>query len=224
MRTTSRAAGEIFALKENLTYEPASGFTVDDIRAVTLQYGYEVIFVDYLQSVAIPAHVRGERFQGVAEISRSLQQLAYSLGVVVFAMSQLTDQTTDDDFLPVPTLSNLRESRQIGMDADAVVFVHAPMRKAMPRFHVLDVAKNRSGRTERFFIDFDGARQRFEAPSPLDYRLWGEIMRKRRMLKAEERDAIKAEHEADIKRRLEKEQRKRHAKEKSGGEQISMEG
>jgi len=223
LHTTGRAAGEIFALKENLTYEPASGFTVDDIRAVTLQYEYEVIFVDYLQSVAIPAHVRGERFQGVAEISRSLQQLAYSLGVVVFAMSQLTDQTNDDDFLPVPTLSNLRESRQIGMDADAVVFVHAPMRKPMPRLHVLDIAKNRSGRTERFFVDFDGARQRFEAPSPLDYRLWGEIMRKRRMLKAEERDAIKAEREADVKRRLEKEQRKRHEAERRGGEQISME-
>lgn len=223
LQTTGRAAGEIFAIKENLAYEPASGFTVDDIRAVTLQYGYEVIFVDYLQSVAIPAHVRGERFQGVAEISRSLQQLAYSLGVVVFAMSQLTDQTNDDDFLPVPTLSNLRESRQIGMDADAVVFIHAPLRKPMPHFHVLDIAKNRSGRTERFFIDFDGSRQKFVAPSPLDYRLWGEIMRKRRMLKADERDAIKAEHDADMKRRLENEQRKRHQAERGEGTQMNIE-
>ena len=138
-------------------------------------------------------------------------------------MSQLTDQSADDDFLLVPTLNNLRESRQIGMDADAVVFIHAPLRKPMPRFRVLDIAKNRSGRTERFFIDFDGERQKFVAPSPLDYRLWGEIMSKRRMLKAEERDAIKAEHEADVKRRLEKEQRKRHDPERRGGEQTVME-
>ena len=223
MTSTGRAAGEIFALKENLAYEPAGGFTVDDIRAVTLQYGYEVIFVDYLQSVAIPPYVRGERFQGVAEISRSLQQLAYSLGVVVFAMSQLTDQTTDDEFLPVPTLSNLRESRQIGMDADAVIFIHAPLRKPMPRLHVLDVAKNRSGRTERFFIDFDGSHQKFIAPAPLDYRIWAETVKKRRILKAEERDAIRAEHDAAAKKALEREQRKRHDKAKDGGEQIAME-
>lgn len=221
LQATGRAASEIFALKKNLTYEPAAGFTVDDIRAVTLQYGYEVIFVDYLQAVSIPTG-RNERFQGVADISRGLQSLAYSLGVVVFAMSQLTDQSADDDFLLVPTLNNLRESRQIGMDADAVVFIHAPMRKPMPRFRVLDIAKNRSGRTERFFIEFDGERQKFVAPSPLDYRLWGEIMRKRRLLKAEERDAIKAEHEADVKRRLEREQRKRHDKAKAGGEQMEL--
>ena len=215
LQTTGRAAGEIFTLKENLTYEPAAGFTVEDIRAVTLQYGYEVIFVDYLQSVAIPPG-RDGRFQGVADISRGLQNLAYSLGVVVFAMSQLTDQNADDDFQMVPTLSNLRESRQIGMDADAVIFVHAPLRKPMPHFRVLDIAKNRSGRTERFFIDFDGSRQKFVAPSPLDYRIWGEIMRKRRMLKAEEREAIKAEHDADVKRQLEKEQHKRHDAERRG--------
>lgn len=221
MQTTGRAAGQIFALKENLAYEPAAGFTVDDIRAVTLQYGYEVIFVDYLQAVSIPPG-RNDRFQSVADISRGLQKLAYSLGVVVFAMSQLTDQNADDDFLQVPTLTNLRESRQIGMDADAVVFIHAPLRKPMPRFRVLDIAKNRSGRTERFFIDFDGSRQKFVAPSPLDYRIWGEIMRKRRMLKADERDAIKAEHEADVKRQLEKEQRKRRDSERRGGEQMEI--
>lgn len=221
MTSTARAAGELFQLKDKLWYEPAAGFSTDDIRAATLRFGYEVIFVDYLQNVAPPPG-RYDRFQTVAEISRGLQKLAYSLGVTVFAMSQLTDQLVDDDFLPVPTLSMLRESRQIGMDADAVIIVHAPLRKPMPAFRVLDIAKNRSGRTERFFINFDGARQKFDAPTPLDYRLWGEVMHKRRMLNAEEREAIKTTYEAErtesVKRWLEREQHKRHEKERNGGQ------
>ena len=225
IRSTGRAAGEIFKLKQRFNYEPAAGFTVDDIRAVTLQYGYEVIFVDYLQ--AVTTNGKNERFQGVLEITRGLQTLAYKLGVTVFAMSQVTDPNTDDDFLPVPTLSMLRESKQIGMDADAVIVIHAPLRKQMPRFRVLDVAKNRTGRTDRFFIDFDGSRQKFSAPSVEDSRIWSEVMHKRRALKANELAELKAEMEArraaDQKRALENEAKKRYKAKANGGEQMQME-
>lgn len=223
MQSTGRAAAGLFKLKENLAHEDAAGFTVDDIRAATLRWGYEVIFVDYLQNVRVPAQRYYDRFRGVTEISRELQALAHNLGVVVFAMSQLSRPSDDESWLAVPPLSSLRESGQIEQDADAVIFVHAPLRRQCPRFRVLDIAKNRSGRIERYFIDFDGSRQRFTAPAPLDYRIWAEVMKQRKMLSAEKRDEIKAEYEADVKRKLERVQRKRHDKERQGGEQTTME-
>ena len=216
MQSTSRAAGRLFDLNENLAHEDATGFTVDDIRAATLRWGYEVIFVDYLQNVRIPQQRYYDRFRGVTEISRDLQALAHNLGIVVFAMSQLSRPSDDETWIQVPPLSSLRESGQIEQDADAVVFVHAPLRRQCPQFRVLEIAKNRSGKIDRFFIEFDGSKQKFSAPSGLDYRLWGEVMKKRRMLKAEERDAIKEEWDADVKRQLEREQRKRHDAERRG--------
>lgn len=220
VQLTGRAAGSIS--RAGLWYEPAAGMTVDDIRARTLQRGYKVIFVDYLQLVRYPK--RGaSNYEAVSEISKALATMARSLGIVVFAMSQLSRQDDGGSFEPVPPLSSLRESGQLEQDAESVIFVHAPMRLAYQRFRILDVAKNRSGPIDRFYIDFDVRVQKFSAPSTADYRLWSEVARKRRVLTAEERDAIKAEHEADVKRQLEKEQRKRHDSARRGGEQTAME-
>ncbi|MBR2583556.1 MAG: AAA family ATPase [Oscillospiraceae bacterium] len=221
MTATGRAASELF--KAKLCYEAASGMTVEDIRAKTLQRGYQVIFVDYLQMVQSTAPMKFGRYQAVTEISSGLQRLAHRLNVVVFAMSQLSRSEDRGEFAPVPRLSDLRESGQIEQDADAVIFIHAPLRLQVPRFRILDVAKNRSGRIERFYIDFDGAHQRFAAPSPMDYRIWTETFRKKQRLTREELDAIEAEHVADVKRQLEKEQRKRHRAERDGYSQASME-
>ena len=217
MTATARAAGELF--KSKIAREEAAGMTVEDIRAKTMEKGYEVIFVDYLQNV-MPPKQNYDRFRGVAEISRGLQILAHTLGVVVFAMSQLTDQNSDDEFIPTPTLVTLRESKQIGMDADAVIFVHEPLQRRYPRFCVLDVAKNRSGKQDRFFIAFDAPRQRFVAPTVEETRIWTEVMHKRRALKAEElakiKEDMKERREADQNRTLGKEQRKRLNKKYSG--------
>lgn len=193
MTRTATAASEIF--KAKLDYEAAAGYTVDDIRALTLQKGYEVIVVDYLQNVKPPNSKNGDRFRGVTEVSRGLQTLAHSLGVVVIATSQLSRQMEEEGFRPVPPLSSLRESGQIEQDADAVVFVHAPLQRQYPRFRVLDVAKNRSGRLERFFTAFEGNLQHFAAPTNEEFRIWSEVMRKRRGLKADEVAAIREELE-----------------------------
>ena len=214
MTATGRAAGELF--KARLTYEKAAGMTVDDIRAKVLQRGYEVIFVDYLQQVNAPPQRKSDRYTTVTDVSRGLQTLAHNLEIVVMAMSQLSRSEDRGEWVPVPQLTSLRESGQIEQDADAVIFIHAPLRRQAPRFRVLDIGKNRSGRSDRFYIDFDGSRQRFSAPSPFDYHVWTEMMKKKRPLDRDELDAIRAEHEADVKRQLEKEQRKRHDAERRG--------
>ena len=112
------------------------------------------------------------------------------------------------------------------LDADAVIFVHEPLQRRYPRFCVLDVAKNRSGKQDRFFLAFDAPRQRFLPPTPEETRIWKEIMHKRRALKAEELAEIKAEMEAQRQaaqmRTMANEQKKRHQK-KYSGEQTAME-
>ena len=224
VQSTCRAAADI--AKRGLHYEPASGMTVDDIRARTLQRGYEIIFVDYLQLVRYPSKGRVDNFTAVGEISKALAIMARTINILVFATSQLSRQNDGTDFEPVPPLSSLRESGQLEQDAETVTFVHAPLRQAMPRFRVLDVAKNRSGPIGRFFIDFAVSQQRFAAPSVEDYRLWKETMHKRRMLTAEERREIaaadKAEQDEIMRRRLENEQRKRHKAEREGGNQTEL--
>lgn len=220
LQLSGRAAGSIS--RSGIWYEPATGMTVDDIRARTLQRGYEVIFVDYLQLIRYPRR-NASPYEAVSEISKALATMARTLKIVVFAMSQLSRQDDGNTFEPVPPLSSLRESGQLEQDAESVIFVHAPMRLAYQRFRILDVAKNRSGPIDRFYIDFDVRQQRFTAPSMADYRIWSEVVRKRRALTAEERREIEEQAAADVKKALEREQRKRHEKEKDGGEQISME-
>ena len=224
---SGRSASEWFKLRDQVAYEPATRMTVEDIRTRVLQYGYDVIFVDYLQLIRSSGPPRNTRYTQVSEISTSLRDMAMDLNIVVFAVSQLSRPEDDKGWIPVPTPSDLRESGQLEQDADAVIFIHAPLRLQFPRFRVLEVGKNRTGRIGRFFMDFQGSKMQFAAPSVLDSKIWAEMMKKKRALSKEERVDIEAEcnaqRDADVKRALEQEQRKRHDAERRGGEQISME-
>ncbi len=219
LQATGRAAGNIS--RAGLWYEPAANMTVDDIRARTLQRGYEVIFVDYLQLVRYPK--RGaSAYEAVSEISKALATMARALKIVVFAMSQLSRQDDGNSFEPVPPLSSLRESGQLEQDAESVIFVHAPIRLVYQRFRILDIAKNRSGPIDRFYINFDVRVQKFSAPSTADYRLWSEVVRQRRVLTAEEIRQIEETSEEKIKHTLENEYNKRKKQKLNGGEQPAV--
>ena len=164
-RKVASACGEIS--RRNLFFELAAGYSVDDVRARTLRQRYDVDFVDYLQKVRGKDDTRKfGRVQEVTEVSAGLQTMALRYGVTVYAMSQLSRaEKSGDEFVPLPALSDLRESGQIEQDADSVLFVHAPYRRSFPDFRILDIAKCRNGRLNSFYADFLGDTQTFTEPT-----------------------------------------------------------
>lgn len=81
-----------------------------------------LLVVDYLQLMHQPGKVENRQVE-VAEISRSLKQLAKELNIPILALSQL-NRRVDERRQGGPQLSDLRESGAIEQDADVVLFIH----------------------------------------------------------------------------------------------------
>ena len=92
-------------------------------RRLSLEHGLDLLVVDYLQLM----RGRGRydsRQQEIADISRSLKEMAKELHVPILALSQLSrapEQRGTGDRRP--QLSDLRESGAIEQDADVVLFL-----------------------------------------------------------------------------------------------------
>lgn len=146
-------------LAKNLELIQAAGFSVADVRAITMQRGYQIIFVDYLQLLQGSGENRTAQ---VTSISIALHTMAQSLGVTVVALSQMARQGQQGGR---PDMSALRESGQIEQDADIVMILslHDKENRAGPR--VLDIAKNKEGTCPNILLAFDGEHQTFSKAS-----------------------------------------------------------
>jgi len=119
-------------------------------RQVAMEHGLDLIIIDYLQLMTLPAKPgqQPNRQQEISEISRSLKGLARELNVPVIALSQLSrsvEQRQDKR----PMLSDLRESGAIEQDADMVAFLYRddyydPESDKKNRVEVI-IAKHRNG-------------------------------------------------------------------------------
>ena len=99
--------------------------TVTDIRAkcrrLKRQHGLALIVVDYMQ--LMQGSSRENRQQEIAEISRSLKNLARELEVPIIAVSQL-NRNLESREDKRPRLGDLRESGSLEQDADVVIFIY----------------------------------------------------------------------------------------------------
>lgn len=134
--------------------------TVEQIRARTIQRRFDVIFIDYVQLIDAPGR---ERWDIVTNVSIQLHRMAQQLGVTVIGLSQITPP--DKTAKRAPTKDDLRESRQLKHDADAILIMSLSQ-EGSGLIRELQVAKNKDGRLGRMLLNFDAEHMTFSYREP----------------------------------------------------------
>lgn len=165
--------------KRNLTLVEAAGMSAADIETASRAYGFQVIFIDYIQLVTPERASGGTRSEQMAAVSRALHTFAQKTGTLVVELAQLTRQErkTDKNGKEVrrdPTMHDLKESGQIEQDADMVLLLFRPGPKdkgpdgqelSENNHRLLKIGKNKEGRWGTWTMYFDGGKQTFSATS-----------------------------------------------------------
>lgn len=136
-------------------------------RRLKAQHDIQIIVIDYLQLMSGDSGGKGtgNREQEIANISRSLKQLAKELNVPVIALSQLSRAVETRGGDKKPQLSDLRESGSIEQDADMVMFIYRPdyygitqdeAGNSVAGIGELIIAKNRAGSLDTVQLRFIG--------------------------------------------------------------------
>jgi replicative DNA helicase len=149
-------AGELE--KAPIWVDDTAGLNVFELRAKARRLASRVepklglVIIDYLQLMMGDGRA-DNRQQEVANISRSLKQLARELNVPVLAVSQL-NRDVETRAEKKPQLSDLRESGAIEQDADLVMFIYEPKDENKKGIVALDIAKHRNGPTASIRLGF----------------------------------------------------------------------
>ena len=137
--------------------------TVNQIRARTIMRRFDVIFVDYVQLINMEGK---DRYTKVTEISMALHRMAQDLGVTVIGLSQIT-QAGDGSNKSAPSSDDLRESRQLKQDADAIMIL-GPDPNGAQNLRWLHVTKNKDGRKAKLQLLFEPEYMSFSYQMPVE--------------------------------------------------------
>lgn len=141
----------------------ASGMSVHDIQAVSLNQRFDIIFVDYLQLI----NEKGkDRYETVTNISQRLHTFSQSSGVAVIALSQLSRPEKQTGKPKPPTMASFRESGQIEQDADVAFILYPSDPDDNYSTRILKIAKNKEGEKAKIEFDFDGSTQTMRVHEP----------------------------------------------------------
>ncbi len=170
MKQVDDACEEI--INRNFKILPAAGLSVSGIKAAAIGYRADIVIIDYLQIIQTPGK-KLSRYETITEISMDLHILAQSTGLIVLALSQVTNRDPQSKGKPLG-IHSARESGQIEADADAILmldkFVEKDLRKSgCTANRVLRIVKNKNGRCANIPLYFNGGTQTFErayVPNP----------------------------------------------------------
>ena len=156
-----------------------SSLSISEIRSQIKTILFEqsqigMVIIDYLQLMQNPDFKQGTRVQELAQITRSLKQLAREFNTPIIALSQLS-RNVDNRMNQRPILSDLRESGSIEQDADLVLMLYRsngtltpidPLNSNnnMTRITELIIAKHRNGPLGTIKLEFNENRMQFNEP------------------------------------------------------------
>lgn len=146
-------------LSRRLKYQPAAGWTAQDIINDAKAHRYDVIIIDYIQLISIGK--ARDRVQGLTEASITIHTGAQSTGITVIGLSQLTRPLKNGGKRGAPRMSDLRETGQWEQDADAIMLLYLEDDNAPNSRRICNVEKNKEGELGRIYLHFDGATQTF---------------------------------------------------------------
>lgn len=148
------------AYKAGLNVIEAAGWTVEDVQIDILAHRYDVAFLDYVQLV--PAGFIGDPTREVRQVSMALHTMAQRLGVTIVALSQVTlPEKPSGGKRRTITRNDLRESKQLKNDADAIFLLDLSDPDDPKSRRVLKVDKNKDGKCGAFELDFFPENMRF---------------------------------------------------------------
>lgn len=156
-------AGEDFTSRD-LTLIRSSGMTATRIQSISRSYGFDVIFIDYVQLVQPEGDARSTPAQQMAGVSRALHVFAQTSNTLVVELAQLS--RPEKGQWREPDMHDLKESGQFEQDADSILLLYLPKPGGDydPDEHrMLKIAKQKEGRRIKLPLFFDGAHQRFAA-------------------------------------------------------------
>ncbi len=145
--------------------------TIAQIRGRTIQRGFDVIFIDYVQLIDAAGK---ERWDIVTNVSIGLHRMAQELGVTVIGLSQITPPSKENK--KAPSKDDLRESRQLKHDAD-VILIMSISEEGAGVFRLLQIAKNKDGPLGRMLLDFDFEHMTFSFRAPAQKNPYAEIQK-----------------------------------------------
>lgn len=160
------AGGQDFTSRR-LTLIRGAGMTASQIQAVSRSYGFEVIFVDYVQLIMPETDPRLGQTQAMATISRSMHMFAQASGTLVVELSQLARPQKQGGWKE-PTMHDLKETGQLEQDADLIMLLFKPrpgekiddVEVNVEKMRILKIDKQKEGRLGKWPMYFDGSRQR----------------------------------------------------------------
>jgi replicative DNA helicase len=158
-------------VKAKIFLDDTAGLEPSEIRAkarrIKSKYkDLDLIIVDYLQLMKVRRGKAQNREQEIAEISRTLKEIAKELELPVVALSQLNREVDKRDNKR-PRMSDIRESGAIEQDADMIMFlfreeVYNQEDLSKAGLAELIVAKNRSGPMKNIDLIWNAPTTSFE--------------------------------------------------------------
>lgn len=151
----------------NLVLLRGGGMTASQIQAISRSYGFDVIFVDYVQMIVPETDPRLGQTQAMAAVSRSMHMFAQSSGTLVVELAQLSRPDKQSKWRE-PTMHDLKETGQLEQDADIILLLYKPkpgteidgVEIDVDESRILKMAKQKEGPLKSWLMHFDGAKQR----------------------------------------------------------------